>query len=107
MKYEDLIKVPNHLFNPFWMVFCPTSNSPKKQHPSYEDAKAEAMRLAELYPRDVFFVLAVQCAFSAPKPKPEEFSATYRQTFVSKFSPPHPFPYPEYSKEVEAGVAVS
>lgn len=48
---------------PFWLVWCPDGRSPVYQHQTYESARAEAARLAELCPNKIFYVLcpAARC----------------------------------------------
>ncbi len=46
--------------NPFWLVWNPVGGPPTYKHPSLESAKAEAERLARLYPGQSFFVLGTR-----------------------------------------------
>lgn len=42
----------------FWIVWCPTGRDPpKKRHPGYAEAHAEAQRLANSAPGATFYVL--------------------------------------------------
>lgn len=43
--------------NPFWLVWNPSNGVPTFKHPTLESAKAEAERLAAMYPNQSFFVL--------------------------------------------------
>lgn len=42
---------------PFWMVYGKGRGAPNKQHATENEARAEAKRLAEQHPGDVFYVL--------------------------------------------------
>ena len=41
----------------FWVVWNPTNRNPMVKHTYLKDAKAEALRLAAVNPREVFYVL--------------------------------------------------
>jgi hypothetical protein len=43
---------------PFWLVWSPEGNSPTFKHPTFESAKAECERLANLNRGSRFYVLA-------------------------------------------------
>ena len=40
----------------FWFVWAPTEQRPKRRHPTFESARAEAARLAALAPHKEFLV---------------------------------------------------
>lgn len=41
----------------FWLVWNPAARNPNFRHKSYEEAEAEASRLASVAPSEEFFVL--------------------------------------------------
>ncbi len=43
--------------NEFWMVYNPQGGAPTYQHSSFQQAKAEAERLARMNPGQSFYVL--------------------------------------------------
>ena len=53
---------------PFWMVYAPQGGPPRVEHPTAEAAKAEATRLAALYPGRQFFVLKTTDVFAVFNP---------------------------------------
>ena len=55
---------------PFWMVYGMSQGAPHFKHPSLEDAKREAERLAAENPGVLFCVLEVVGACIAEMPKP-------------------------------------
>ena len=65
---------------PFWMVWRRSFRTPKFLHKSYEAARAEADRLAKLFPMGKFFVL--QASYSVgpgTEPPPQNAPRKQRQ----------------------------
>jgi hypothetical protein len=40
----------------FWFIWCPTEHRPKRQHPSLESARTEALRLHRLAPDKEYLI---------------------------------------------------
>ena len=77
---ENIVEfpVPRQWTTPrFWIVYNPHGQLPRAhffKHPSMGKAMAEAKRLAELHPKEIFFVLETVSAKQAAPPVADEIA---------------------------------